>query len=135
MNATAVHPSADRDCDRLCNIRNVLVAEDDPNGAEYLAQVLERAGHNVRVVYDGESAVAAALIDPPDAIIVDIGLPRMDGWTVARRIREGLGDRPCLMVAVTGADEPGDRDRSRRAGIHRHLVKPVPPRALTSLLE
>jgi CheY-like chemotaxis protein len=135
MNATACHPSAERECDSLTAVRNVLVAEDDPNGAEYLAQVLERAGHNVRVVYDGESAVAAALIDPPDAVIVDIGLPRLDGWAVARRIREGLHGRPCLMVAVTGADNPGDRDRSRRAGIQRHLVKPVPPGALTTIIE
>jgi two-component system, OmpR family, response regulator len=129
------HRSAERECDCLTAVRNVLIAEDDPAGAEYLAQVLERSGHQVRVVYDGEAAVAAALIDPPDVMIVDIGLPRLDGWTVARRIREGLNGRRCLMVAVTGADEPGDRERSRRAGIQRHLVKPVAPGTLTALLD
>jgi CheY-like chemotaxis protein len=135
VNATTSHPSADRECEFLTAPRSVLIAEDDPAGAEYLAQVLERAGHNVRVVYDGETAVAAALIDPPDAIIVDIGLPRLDGWSVARRIRKGLGDRQCFMVAVTGSNEPGDRDQSRRAGIQRHLVKPVLPGTLTTLLD
>jgi CheY-like chemotaxis protein len=135
VNATAVRPSAEKESAGLTAVRNVLIAEDDADGAEYLARVLERSGHTVRVVYDGEAAVAAALIDPPDAVILDINLPRLDGWSAARRIRAGLGGRRCLMVAVTGSDRPDDRDRSRRAGIQRHLVKPVPPGALMTLLD
>jgi CheY-like chemotaxis protein len=87
------------------------------------------------VVYDGESAVAAALGDPPDVLVLDIGLPALDGWEVARRVRKGLGARPCGMVAVTGHDEPDDRARSRQAGIDLHLAKPVDPGALGFALD
>jgi DNA-binding response OmpR family regulator len=135
VNATASHCSAERDCAQLVAGLNVLVAEDDADGAESIALNLERAGHNVRVLYDGQSAVAAALIDPPDVLILDVELPRLNGWQVARRIREGLRGRPCLLVAVSGLDLPGDRAQARRVGIDRYLTKPFPPGALAALLE
>ncbi|HEX4591376.1 MAG TPA: response regulator [Gemmataceae bacterium] len=113
----------------------VLIAEDNTDGAESLAHILEYAGYSVRVVYDGQAAVAAALIDPPDIILMDIGLPRMDGWQAARRIYQGLNGRRCLMVALTGYDRPEDRRRSWEAGFQIHLAKPVDPDTLLSLLD
>jgi DNA-binding response OmpR family regulator len=135
VNATTAHCSAERDCAQLVAGLNVLVAEDDADGAESMAVTLERAGHNVRVVYDGQSAVASALIDPPDVLIVDVDLRRLNGSSVARRIRDGLRGRPCLLVAVSGLDLPGDRVRARRAGIDRYLTKPFAPGALAALVE
>jgi two-component system OmpR family response regulator len=129
------HPSAERESLQLTAGLDILIAEDNADGAETLAYLLERAGHNVRVVYDGKAAVASALIDPPDVLILDIGLPVLDGWQVARRIRTGLRGRPCLMIAVTGYDTPDDRARSREAGIDRHLAKPVDPESLVATLE
>ncbi len=131
----AVRPSAERDSPQLTAGLNILIAEDNADGAETLAFLLERAGHTVRVVYDGKAAVAAALIEPPDVMILDIGLPMLDGWQVAHRIRRGLAGRPCLMIAVTGYDQPGDRARSYDAGIDRHLAKPTDPAALVAMLE
>ena len=114
---------------------DILIAEDNLDGAETLAYVLESAGHSVRVVYDGKAAVAAALIDPPDVFILDIGLPILDGWEVARRVRNGLHGRPCLMIAVSGYDQPADRERSRSAGIDLHFAKPVEPGMLRATLD
>jgi CheY-like chemotaxis protein len=112
---------------------DVLIAEDNLDGAETLAHVLETEGHTVRVVYDGGAAVTAALIRPPDVALLDIGLPRLDGWEVARRIRQGLGQRPCLVIAVTGYGQEADRVRSREAGIDFHLTKPLDANELATL--
>ena len=135
MTTTAVHPSTERECQHFTHALNVLVAEDDSAAAESIARILERAGHTIRVVYDGQAAVAAALIDPPDVVILDINLPRMDGWTAARRIRAGLRGRPCLLVAITGCDEPNNRLHLRRAGMQTHLSKPLAPEVLVALLD
>ncbi len=114
---------------------NVLVAEDDPATAEVLARTLEDVGHEVRVLYDGRDALTAALIDPPDVAVLDVGLPRLDGWRVARRLRRALGQRPCLLVALSGHDGPADdRHLSRMAGFDLHLAKPFDPRALARAL-
>jgi CheY-like chemotaxis protein len=135
VNATASRPSADRECAELVCGLSVLVAANDADGAESMALNLERVGHVVRVVYDGQAAVAAALIDPPDAVILDVDLPRLDGWAAARRIRAGLGGRPCLIVAVSAAERPEDGAQSRGAGIQRYLTKPLAPGTLTAVLE
>jgi hypothetical protein len=81
---------------------NILIADDNAYGAATFAALLGRARHDVRVVADGPAAVAASLIDPPDAVLLDGGLPGLDGWQVARRIRADLKCRSCLMVAVAG---------------------------------
>jgi two-component system, OmpR family, response regulator len=78
--------------------------------------------------------VKAALEDPPDAALLDIGLPGLDGWEVARAIRRALGVRACLIFALTGLDDEPDRNRSREAGINLHLRKPAEPELLTALL-
>lgn len=114
---------------------DVLIADDNADAAETLARILETAGHAVRVVYNGTAAMAAALIDPPDVLLLDIGLPGADGWQVARRVRTGLAGRGCLIVAVTGYDTPADRRRSSESGIDHHLAKPADPDALLGLLD
>src|ERR1700722_10831237 len=101
-NAFAPRPCSEIDSNRPLAGLNILIAEDNVDGAESLAFILEQAGHRVRVVYDGRAAVAAAAIDPPDVLLTDIGLPGLDGWAVARRVREGLGQRLCLGIAITG---------------------------------
>ncbi len=113
---------------------DVLIAEDNADAASSLARVLGAAGHTVRVALDGGAAVEAALADPPDVALLDIGLPGYDGWEVARAMRCALRGRPCLIVAVTGFDDDADRERSRQAGINLHLRKPTDPELLTSLL-
>lgn len=113
---------------------NVLIAEDNAEGAESLAYILEHAGHSVRVAYNGREAVAAAAIDPPDVLLTDVGLPGMNGWAVARSVRSILGERRCLILAITGYDLPADRLRSRNAGIDRHFAKPINPDVLLKLL-
>jgi two-component system, OmpR family, response regulator len=113
---------------------DILVAEDDPGGAQALARLLRGRGHAVRVAADGGSAAAEALSDPPDVLLLDIGLPLLDGWEVALRVRRSERGRRCLIVAVTGCDRPADRLRSRRAGIHVHLAKPVDPAEIDALL-
>jgi two-component system OmpR family response regulator len=112
----------------------ILIAEDNADGAESMAHVLRAAGHSVRVVADGVQAVTAALHDPPDVVLLDIGLPLLDGWEVARRIHQGLGERPCALIAISGYSQPDDQVRSRQAGIHLHLAKPVDPEELETLL-
>jgi CheY-like chemotaxis protein len=112
---------------------DILIAEDNLDGAESLARILEAEGHAVRVVYDGGAAVAAALVRPPDVALLDIGLPRLDGWEVARRLRQGLGQRPCLIIAVTAYGQDADRLRSREAGIDFHLTKPLDANELVNL--
>lgn len=112
----------------------VLIADDDPAAANALGALMEHAGNAVTVVYDGRAAVAAALADPPDVVLLDIGLPGLDGWSAARRIRAGLAGHACLIIAVTGFGEVVDRIASRRAGIDLHLTKPVSLDKLDAML-
>jgi CheY-like chemotaxis protein len=97
---------------------------------------LELLGQTVSTASNGKTGVEMALADPPDAVIVDIGLPGLDGYEVGRRLREALGDR-IRLVALTGYSQPEDRRRVREAGFDVHLVKPVVPpdilRAITTM--
>jgi CheY-like chemotaxis protein/anti-sigma regulatory factor (Ser/Thr protein kinase) len=102
----------------------ILVVEDDSDSRESLRRVLEFNGHNVEVAPDGVAGLAKAAHWHPDMAIVDIGLPEMDGYEVARAIRRELGGEPTL-VALTGYGLPEDEQRSRAAGFDQHLVKPV----------
>jgi CheY-like chemotaxis protein len=114
---------------------DVLIAEDNADAASALARFLRTAGHTVRIALDGGSAVEAALHDPPDVALLDIGLPGYDGWEVAKAIRCALHGRPCFLVAITGFDDETDRARSREAGINLHLRKPADPELLLEILE
>jgi PAS domain S-box-containing protein len=112
----------------------VLVVEDNLDAAESMAGLLNLWGHRVRVVHDGRSALEAARAEQPDAVLLDIGLPGLDGYEVARRLRRDLGMRQSVLVAMTGYGQPEDRRRSRESGIDHHFVKPVEPSLLRELL-
>jgi len=110
--------------------RSVLVVEDNHDAREMMRQLLEIAGHVVHEVADGAAAVAAALALQPDVAIVDIGLPGVDGYEVARRLRLAPGGDRFTLIAVTGYGQPEDRQRAEQAGFDAFLVKPVDPDAL-----
>jgi PAS domain S-box-containing protein len=115
--------------------RRILVVDDSRDSADTLARLLRRLGHEVEVAYEGPSAYAAAVALVPDIVLLDIGLPGMDGYEVARRLRaEPSLDGVCL-VALTGYGSEADRRRSTAVGFDTHLVKPVEFGALRRLLD
>jgi CheY-like chemotaxis protein len=108
--------------------------DDNRDAADSLGILLGLHGHDVQVVHDGPSALDAARSRPPDVVFLDIGMPGMDGYEVARRMRAERGLNDMLLVALTGWGQDGDRRRSREAGFDHHLVKPVDPAAVELLL-
>jgi PAS domain S-box-containing protein len=114
--------------------RRILVVDDNVDAAESLALLLRMEGHDVRVAHDGPGALAAVEADPPDLVFLDIGMPVMNGYEVAQRLRQRPGLENLLLVAMTGWGQKEDRCRSQEAGFDRHLVKPVEPDALRQLL-
>jgi PAS domain S-box-containing protein len=112
----------------------VLVVDDNRDAAESLAMLLRLQGHDVRVRYDGTSALETASTYRPAIIFLDIGLPGMDGFDVARRLRETPGLENTVLAALTGWGQAEARRRSTDAGFHHHLVKPPDPDALGELL-
>ena len=119
---------------RTAPSRDVLVVEDNDDARETLKRMLELAGHRVRVATDGAAAVQAAHSAMPDIALIDIGLPQMDGYEVARRIRADMQGKRPFLVAITGYGLPEDRNRSREAGFDVHLVKPVDAAVLADVL-
>ena len=114
--------------------RRVLIVDDSEDGAEALAMLLELAGHETHKAYDGFEAIEAARRLSPDAVLLDIGLPGLNGYEVCRRIRSEPWGRDLILVALTGWSQEEDRQQSREAGFHSHLVKPVDPDALLEFL-
>jgi signal transduction histidine kinase/ActR/RegA family two-component response regulator len=107
------------------NARRILIVDDNQDAAELLAEVFELAGHTVRVAHDGKRALEVAEEFEPECVMLDIGLPLIDGYEVARRLRERDGDRRRTLVAMTGYGQEDDVRRALDAGFDRHLVKPV----------
>jgi CheY-like chemotaxis protein len=105
--------------------QRILIVEDNQDSALSLQMLLEVLGHAADVVHDGEEAIVAAATRPPDVILMDIGLPGMNGYDAARRIRSDCKGRPLLIIALTGWGQDEDRRRSADAGIDHHLVKPL----------
>jgi CheY-like chemotaxis protein len=99
-----------------------------------MALFLRFCGHQVELAYDGSSALDRARADKPDVVLLDIALPDMSGYDVARQLREHLFDKPPLIIAVTGYGREADRRRSEESGIDMHLVKPVEPLELKNIL-
>jgi CheY-like chemotaxis protein len=114
--------------------RRVLIVDDNQDGAESLSLMLRFAGHQAETAHDGLQAIEAAETLRPEAILLDIGLPGLNGYEVCRRIREQPWGANVLMVAVTGWGQDEDRQRSRDAGFDMHMVKPVDPEAILRLL-
>ena len=112
----------------------VLVIEDNVDAAFTLGELLRVLGHRPTIVHDAPSAIATASDDPPELALVDLGLPIIDGYELAARLRALPGLARTPLVAVTGYGQPGDRARSQRAGFTEHLVKPIGLDALRSLL-
>jgi len=119
--------------DRIEGLRT-LVVDDNDDGARSLAMLLETMGHDVRVANDGESALRTATVSHPDLVILDIGMPGMDGYEVARRLRAASASSPMTIIALSGYGQVADRERSREAGIDAHVVKPLDPAALEALI-
>ncbi|HSJ04722.1 MAG TPA: ATP-binding protein [Verrucomicrobium sp.] len=116
----------------------VLIVDDNTHSAQGLARLLARAGHDTVVAYDGPQALEQAAAISPEAVVLDIGLPGMDGYEVAKRLRERQSihgtERAPLIIAVTGYGHDDDRQRSQDAGFDHHLVKPVDFAELKQLL-
>jgi signal transduction histidine kinase/ActR/RegA family two-component response regulator len=112
----------------------VLVVEDNADARDALRLLLEAWGHQVDDAPDGTRGVKVALAAPPDVAFIDIGLPGLDGYTVARRLRATPAGRDVFLVALTGYGQPADRRRALAAGFDAHLVKPVDPEALAGVL-
>jgi signal transduction histidine kinase/integral membrane sensor domain MASE1/CheY-like chemotaxis protein len=103
----------------------ILLVEDNKDSAEAFAHLLRRRGHEIHVARDGEQGLADARALRPDVVLLDIGLPGLDGYEVARRLRESGDAKRTLLVAVSGYGQESDRRRAREAGFDHHLVKPV----------
>lgn len=113
-------------------VAHVLIVEDSEDSRDALRILLELEGHRVTVVGSGEEAVRVATAARPDWALVDIGLPDIDGYEAARRIREAHG--AVRLLALTGHNRSEDRDRALAAGFDAHLAKPVDPARLVAIL-
>jgi CheY-like chemotaxis protein len=120
-------PNGKAPCHRL------LIVDDNRDSAESLAMLLEVQGHEVRTAHDGPAALDTARDFRPDIVLLDIGLPGMDGYEVARRLRQQWG-RQAVLVALTGYGSDEDQRRAQEAGFDHHLLKPVDLDALDQLL-
>ncbi|HEX4994805.1 MAG TPA: CHASE3 domain-containing protein [Methylomirabilota bacterium] len=114
--------------------RRILVVDDHQDSTDSLALLLRLRGHEVRTAHDGPSALAEIERDRPDVVFLDLGLPGMSGYDVARRVRTMNDPGPLRLVALTGYGTDGDREKAREAGFDVHLAKPVDPRAVDALL-
>jgi CheY-like chemotaxis protein len=103
----------------------VLIVDDNEDASELLAETLSNAGYETAVAYDGPEALRSAAASPPDVALIDIGLPVMDGYELAARLREERPPGDLRLIALTGYGQESDRERSRNVGFDLHLVKPV----------
>ncbi len=132
---TAVaQPQSDRQKPAASGTRRVLVVDDNEDAASSLALILQHMGNHTRTAYDGAEAVQAADEFRPDVMLLDIGLPTMDGHAVARKLREQPWGRSILLVAVTGWGQDQDRRQSEEAGFDLHMVKPLDIASLEKLM-
>jgi two-component system CheB/CheR fusion protein len=112
----------------------ILVADDNQDSAESLALLLTMMGHDVRTELDGAQAVETARAFQPQVVLLDLGMPRLNGYEAARRIRALPGGDEVVLIAQTGWSQPEDRRRSQEAGFDHHVVKPIPTGSLEKLL-
>ena len=115
--------------------RRILIVDDNRDAATSLADLLNVVGHETHLAYDGEAAVDAASTFHPDVILLDIGLPKLNGYEVCRRIRTQLPGRDIVIIAITGWGQDEDRRKSQDAGFNGHLVKPAAYADLVKLLD
>lgn len=115
--------------------RRVLVVDDHVDAAEGLALLLKQMGHDVQIAHDGHAALEAARINRPHLVLLDLGMPGVDGYSVVERLRKDSRLDDVRFIAVTGSDGDDARQRTRDAGFEEHLVKPVHLDTLRRLLE
>jgi CheY-like chemotaxis protein len=116
-------------------IRRVLVVDDNHDSADSLAMILKRMGYSVEAAYGGTAAVTAFETFAPEAVLLDIGMPDLDGYETARRIREMPSGRGAVLIAQTGWGQEEDQRRAQEVGFDAHLTKPVEIAELVRLLE
>jgi CheY-like chemotaxis protein len=114
--------------------KRILVVDDSKVQAKSLSMLLELMGHEVRLAYDGPSALQLAAEFIPDVALIDVGLPGMNGYEIARRIREQPELRHMVLIAQTGWGREEDRETSRQAGFDHHLPKPIDHQLLEKIL-
>jgi signal transduction histidine kinase/CheY-like chemotaxis protein len=114
--------------------RRILVVDDNVEAAEMLAMLLERSGHAVTMAHDGPQAIEAVRAEHPEVVFLDIGMPEMDGYEVAKRLRADPSTADTTIVALTGWGSESDRRASKEAGFDAHLVKPVGRETLAEVL-
>jgi len=134
-----VEPAADRteaeqDAAAEPARHRVLIAEDNADSASTLGILLEAAGNEVRIAHDGKEALGVARAFKPDVVLLDIGMPRMNGYDACREMRSEPWARRAYFIALTGWAQPEDRDRAHASGFDCHLVKPVEPAALERMI-
>lgn len=136
METSSAEPAAERpDATPPAATHRILIVDDSPDIVDSLAALLEMDGHETFMAYDGLEAIEVAEQVRPDVVLLDIGLPLLNGYEVGRRIREQPWGKPMLLVALTGWGQAEDRRLSREAGFDHHLVKPVDYNDLARLLE
>lgn len=121
--------------DKAATARRVLVVDDNRDAAESLAVFLQLGGHTVHTAYDGIEAVEAAESFRPDIVLLDIGMPNLNGYEACRRIRDTAWGKDMTLIAQTGWGQEDDKRRTREAGFDDHLVKPVDPVAVMKIVE
>jgi CheY-like chemotaxis protein/two-component sensor histidine kinase len=131
--ATLRAPDGDRPAVAPARCR-VLVADDNHDSASTLSKMLDILGYETHTAHDGPTTLEAAAEFRPDVLLLDIGMPKMNGYDVARRLREQPWGREVVLIAVTGWGQPEDKQRTHEGGFDHHLVKPVEPTALARLL-
>lgn len=127
----ALRPGTPVDASRL----RILVVDDDEDLAHLLAKVLVTRNYEVRTARDSLSAIRTAIEFTPDVALVDIGLPMMDGYELARELRKVLPAGSCRLIALTGYSEEGEKEKARDAGFEEHLLKPVNLATLRKAIE
>ena len=116
------------------NEPRILVADDDKDAVLSLTMLLREEGYEVRGVYRGAEVLQAVFNFAPDVVLLDIGMPQMSGYDVARTLRERYGSARPALIAVTGRAGVSDRQQALAAGFEHHVAKPYEPRALLALL-
>jgi CheY-like chemotaxis protein len=137
LDATAADTSLPVSANRVAGAHphaRILIADDNRDAARSLALMLAMEGHEVRTAYDGVEALQIAEEFHPEVGLLDIGMPKLDGYETARRLRRRPGGESVLLVAQTGWGQDDDKQRAKQAGFDRHLVKPLDPDALNQLL-
>jgi CheY-like chemotaxis protein len=114
--------------------KRILVVDDNADAAESIAVLLRLEGHEVKTVGDAQQALECCQVFAPGAVVLDIGLPGMDGYELARRLRKLPGAKDALYIALTGYGQKEDRAAAAAAGFHHHFIKPADPRAIYAVI-